>query len=201
MRSGRSTSSTRSGVYLHTRDGRQDARPVRRPRGRGARLFASATARGARRARRRSLIFQSNAVPLEVRARAALRLTRFAGLGLNTAFFINTGAEANENALKLALRDHRPAQGRGRRRQLPRPHGRCRRRDLGRGAEVVRLSAGTVRRRVRAARRPRRDRAHRRHGHGRGHRRAGAGRRRRARPRRSRSSRHCASAAAKPARC
>ena len=52
----------------------------------------------------RSLIFQSNAVPLDVRARAALRLTRFAGMGLNTAFFINTGAEANENALKLALR-------------------------------------------------------------------------------------------------
>jgi acetylornithine/succinyldiaminopimelate/putrescine aminotransferase len=52
----------------------------------------------------RALIFQSNAVPLEVRARAALRLTRFAGLGLNTAFFISTGAEANENALKLALR-------------------------------------------------------------------------------------------------
>jgi acetylornithine/succinyldiaminopimelate/putrescine aminotransferase len=51
-----------------------------------------------------SLIFQSNAVPLEVRARAALRLTRFAGLGLNTAFFVSTGAEANENALKLALR-------------------------------------------------------------------------------------------------
>jgi acetylornithine/succinyldiaminopimelate/putrescine aminotransferase len=55
-------------------------------------------------AQARSLIFQSNAVPLDVRARAALRLTRFAGLGLNTAFFISTGAEANENALKLALR-------------------------------------------------------------------------------------------------
>ncbi len=52
----------------------------------------------------RSLIFQSNAVPLEVRARAATRLTRFAGLGLHTAFFVSTGAEANENALKLALR-------------------------------------------------------------------------------------------------
>jgi acetylornithine/succinyldiaminopimelate/putrescine aminotransferase len=39
-----------------------------------------------------------------VRARAALRLTQFAGLGLNTAFFISTGAEANENALKLGLR-------------------------------------------------------------------------------------------------
>ena len=55
-------------------------------------------------AQAKSLIFQSNAVPLDVRARAALRLTRFAGLGLNTAFFISTGAEANENALKLALR-------------------------------------------------------------------------------------------------
>jgi acetylornithine/succinyldiaminopimelate/putrescine aminotransferase len=52
----------------------------------------------------RALLFQSNAVPLDVRARAATRLTRFAGLGLDTAFFVNTGAEANENALKLALR-------------------------------------------------------------------------------------------------
>jgi acetylornithine/succinyldiaminopimelate/putrescine aminotransferase len=52
----------------------------------------------------RELLFQSNAVPLEVRERAALRLTRFAGLGLDTAFFVNSGAEANENALKLALR-------------------------------------------------------------------------------------------------
>ena len=52
----------------------------------------------------RTLIFQSNAVPLESAQRAATRLTRFAGLGLNTAFFISTGAEANENALKLALK-------------------------------------------------------------------------------------------------
>jgi acetylornithine/succinyldiaminopimelate/putrescine aminotransferase len=52
----------------------------------------------------RGLLFQSNAVPLEVRARAATRLARFAGLGLDTVFFVNTGAEANENALKLALR-------------------------------------------------------------------------------------------------
>ena len=52
----------------------------------------------------KSLQFQSNAVPLEVRARAATRLAHFAGLGLDTVFFVNTGAEANENALKLALR-------------------------------------------------------------------------------------------------
>jgi len=52
----------------------------------------------------RSLLFQSNAVPLEVRSRAAARLARFAGQGLNTVFFVSTGAEANENALKLALK-------------------------------------------------------------------------------------------------
>ncbi len=48
--------------------------------------------------------FQSNAVPMDVRLRAADRLVRFAGLGLDTVFFINSGAEANENALKMAFR-------------------------------------------------------------------------------------------------
>ena len=52
----------------------------------------------------RSCQFQSNAVPMDVRLRAAQRLVRFAGLGLNTVFFINSGAEANENALKMAFR-------------------------------------------------------------------------------------------------
>ena len=51
-----------------------------------------------------SVLFQTNAVPMEVRERAAARLVRFAGLGLDTVFLVNTGAEANENALKLALR-------------------------------------------------------------------------------------------------
>ena len=52
----------------------------------------------------RSVVFQTNAVAMEVRERAANRLVRFAGLDLDTVFFVNTGAEANENALKLALR-------------------------------------------------------------------------------------------------
>jgi len=52
----------------------------------------------------RSVVFQTNAVAMEVRERAATRLVRFAGLGLDSVFFVNTGAEANENALKLALR-------------------------------------------------------------------------------------------------
>jgi len=48
--------------------------------------------------------FQSNAVAMEVRGRAARKLVEFAGLPLDTVFFVNTGAEANENALKLACR-------------------------------------------------------------------------------------------------
>ena len=92
-----------SGVHLHTNDGRRildlygghavAALGYSHPR------WIEALERQAR-----SLAFQSNAVPLEVRARAATRLARFAGLGLDTVFFGNTGAEANENALKLALR-------------------------------------------------------------------------------------------------
>jgi len=52
----------------------------------------------------RTVHFQSNAVPMEVRTRAARRLVEFAKLPLDTVFFVNTGAEANENALKLACR-------------------------------------------------------------------------------------------------
>lgn len=51
-----------------------------------------------------TLIFQSNVVPLEVRARAARRLVGFAPEGLTRAFLVNSGAEANENALRLAFR-------------------------------------------------------------------------------------------------
>ena len=52
----------------------------------------------------RTLCFQTNAVPLEVRTRAAQRLIRFSGLDLNSVFFVNSGAEANENALRMAFR-------------------------------------------------------------------------------------------------
>ena len=48
--------------------------------------------------------FQSNAVTMQVRARAAERLVRFAQLPFVSVFFVNSGAEANENALKIALR-------------------------------------------------------------------------------------------------
>lgn len=52
----------------------------------------------------RQLFFQSNAVALEVREQAARRLAAFAPAGLDTVFFGNSGAEANENALRLACR-------------------------------------------------------------------------------------------------
>ncbi|HEY6481933.1 MAG TPA: aminotransferase class III-fold pyridoxal phosphate-dependent enzyme [Steroidobacteraceae bacterium] len=52
----------------------------------------------------RSCNFQSNAVAMQVRTRAAERLVRFARLPFKSVFFVNSGAEANENALKLAFR-------------------------------------------------------------------------------------------------
>ena len=48
--------------------------------------------------------FQSNAVPMPVRSRAAARLVAFSKLPFASVFFVNSGAEANENALKLAFR-------------------------------------------------------------------------------------------------
>jgi len=48
------------------------------------------------------LIFQSNVVALEIRAQAAEKLTRVAPKGLDRVFFVNSGAEANENALRMA---------------------------------------------------------------------------------------------------
>jgi acetylornithine/N-succinyldiaminopimelate aminotransferase len=51
-----------------------------------------------------SMFFQSNAVALDVRARAADALADFAPDGLNYVFFTNSGSEANENALRIACR-------------------------------------------------------------------------------------------------
>ena len=50
------------------------------------------------------MIFQSNAVALDVRATAAERLISVAPANLTKAFFVNSGAEANENALKIAFK-------------------------------------------------------------------------------------------------
>ena len=52
----------------------------------------------------RACQFQTNAVTMQIRVRAAERLVRFSGLPLDTVFLLSTGAEANENALKMAFR-------------------------------------------------------------------------------------------------
>ena len=41
---------------------------------------------------------------MQVRVRAAERLIRFSQLDFTSVFFVNSGAEANENAMKLAFR-------------------------------------------------------------------------------------------------
>lgn len=50
----------------------------------------------------RALLFQSNAVALDVRAQAAESLLAIAPANLRRVFFVNSGAEANENALRMA---------------------------------------------------------------------------------------------------
>ena len=50
------------------------------------------------------LIFQSNIVPMAIRAQACRMLAEFAPPGLDRVFLVNSGAEANENALRLAFK-------------------------------------------------------------------------------------------------
>ncbi len=90
------------GVWLKTRDGRRildlyGGHAVA-ALGYGHEAWTQALAAQAQR-----LNFQSNAVPLEIRARAAQKLIAFSKLDFNSVFFVNSGAEANENALKMAF--------------------------------------------------------------------------------------------------
>lgn len=50
----------------------------------------------------KTLLFQSNAVALDIRASAAEKLVAVAPDKLRRVFFVNSGAEANENALRMA---------------------------------------------------------------------------------------------------
>ncbi len=54
-------------------------------------------------AQTRACQFQTNALPMAIRARAAHRLLAFSRLDLASVFLVNSGAEANENALRLAV--------------------------------------------------------------------------------------------------
>ncbi|HEY0556875.1 MAG TPA: aminotransferase class III-fold pyridoxal phosphate-dependent enzyme [Thermoanaerobaculia bacterium] len=91
------------GAIVHTRDGRAlidfyGGHAVALLGYRHPRLVAALAGQA------EELFFQSNSVPLAVRARAAERLVRFGPEGLTRAFLVNSGAEANENALRLAFR-------------------------------------------------------------------------------------------------
>jgi acetylornithine/succinyldiaminopimelate/putrescine aminotransferase len=91
------------GVWLHARDGRKilDFYGGHAVAGLG---YGHPRWLAALERQSRQMAFQTNALPMAIRERAAARLTKFAGLGLDTVFWLNSGAEANENALKLAFR-------------------------------------------------------------------------------------------------
>ena len=90
------------GVVLHTDDGREllDFYGGHAVAGLGYRHPAIQRTLESVAAR---LFFQTNAVPSTERAEAAAALADFAPDGLDRVFFVNSGAEANENALRLAF--------------------------------------------------------------------------------------------------
>ncbi len=91
------------GVWLYARDGRKilDLYGGHAVAGLG---YAHPRWLAALERQARQMAFQTNALPMTIRERAAARLVKFAGLGLDTVFWVNSGAEANENALKAAFR-------------------------------------------------------------------------------------------------
>jgi acetylornithine/succinyldiaminopimelate/putrescine aminotransferase len=91
-----------AGVWLHTRDGRR-VLDLYGGHAVAALGYAHPGWTRALTEQARALNFQSNAVPLEVRSRAAARLVKFSNLDFSSVFFVNSGAEANENALKMAF--------------------------------------------------------------------------------------------------
>jgi acetylornithine/N-succinyldiaminopimelate aminotransferase len=91
------------GVWLHSRDGR---RVLDYYGGHAVAALGYGHPRwiAALEHQAREVLFQTNAIPMQIRERAAARLVAFAGLGLDTVFFVNSGAEANENALRLGFK-------------------------------------------------------------------------------------------------
>jgi acetylornithine/succinyldiaminopimelate/putrescine aminotransferase len=92
-----------NGVWLHTRDGRRIL-DLYGGHAVAALGYAHPGWTRALSEQAQRCNFQSNAVPMDVRTRAAERLLRFAGGTFDNVFFVNSGAEANENALKMAFR-------------------------------------------------------------------------------------------------
>ena len=91
------------GVWLHTRDGR---RILDLYGGHAVAALGYAHAGWTRAIADQAAAcnFQSNAVPMDVRVRAATKLARFAGGHFDSIFFVNSGAEANVNALRMAFK-------------------------------------------------------------------------------------------------
>lgn len=91
------------GVWLHTRDGRKILDLYG---GHAVAALGYKHAGWTRAITEQALAcsFQSNAVPMDVRVRAARKLARFAGGHFDSVFFVNSGAEANENALRMAFK-------------------------------------------------------------------------------------------------
>jgi acetylornithine/succinyldiaminopimelate/putrescine aminotransferase len=92
-----------SGVYLENASGRRvldlyGGHAVA-ALGYGHPRLSDAIARAAR-----ELVFQTNALPLAIRDEAAEALASFGPENLGRVFFVNSGAEANENALRIALK-------------------------------------------------------------------------------------------------
>lgn len=90
-----------SGVHLHTADGR-DILDFYGGHAVTALGYDHPALLSAIERQMKTLLFQSNMSPLAVRARAAEKLTAFAPDHLTRALFVNSGAEANENALRIA---------------------------------------------------------------------------------------------------
>jgi acetylornithine/succinyldiaminopimelate/putrescine aminotransferase len=92
-----------NGCVVHTKDGRElidfyGGHAVAILGYRHAGLLSALNAQATR------LFFQTNLVDLDVRREAAADLTRLAPGDIDRAFFVNSGAEANENALRVAFR-------------------------------------------------------------------------------------------------
>ena len=92
-----------SGVHIECRDGRKIL-DMYGGHAVAALGYAHPDVTAALEQQAQQLFFQSNAVALEVRATAADKLAAFAPANLDRVFLVNSGAEANENALRIALK-------------------------------------------------------------------------------------------------
>lgn len=92
-----------SGCVVHTKDGRE---LIDFYGGHAVAIlgYRHAGLLGALNAQAEKLFFQTNLVDLDVRRDAAAALTALAPGDIDRAFFVNSGAEANENALRVAFR-------------------------------------------------------------------------------------------------